>query len=215
MPGDEPQRFGWRPACVRRSSPWTGRSPSATSLALSVPVVQAMAQQVNGPIDFGVWGASSAISPTPIWRAKSGSTASSIRTCRPSRPSCNAAPAWPAYSRQPACSARRRAALAMVGGVESMSRVQFGLGENFRFGCGDCCRRAARRPPARIFRRLRPSDIRLLVPEVKNRVTGRSMGEHTEDMAKDWNIGRASKMSLRWRAIDARSRRKIAVFSTI
>jgi len=28
------------------------------------------------------------------------------------------------------------------------------------------------------------------VPEVKNRVTGRSMGEHTEDMAKDWDIGR-------------------------
>src|SRR5580704_11138427 len=27
------------------------------SLTLSVPVVQAMAQQVNGPIDFGVWGA--------------------------------------------------------------------------------------------------------------------------------------------------------------
>ena len=27
------------------------------SLALSVPVVQAMAAQVSGPIDFGVWGA--------------------------------------------------------------------------------------------------------------------------------------------------------------
>jgi acetyl-CoA C-acetyltransferase len=35
-----------------------------------------------------------------------------------------------------------------------------------------------------VLRKLRPSDIRLFIPEVKNRVTGRSMGEHTEDMAK-------------------------------
>ncbi len=33
-----------------------GRSPVVTRSALSVPVVQAMAQQVSGPIDFGVWG---------------------------------------------------------------------------------------------------------------------------------------------------------------
>src|SRR6185295_6398629 len=37
---------------------------------------------------------------------------------------------------------------------------------------------------------LRPSDIRLHVPEIKNRVTGKSMGEHCEDMAKEWGIGR-------------------------
>ena len=42
----------------------------------------------------------------------------------------------------------------------------------------------------RILRRLRPSDIRLYVPEVKNRVTGRSMGEHTEDMPEE---GRSSR----------------------
>ena len=48
----------------------------------------------------------------------------------------------------------------------------------------------------RILRRLRPSDIRLYVPEVKNRVTGRSMGEHTEDMAKDWDITRQEQDEL-------------------
>jgi acetyl-CoA C-acetyltransferase len=47
-----------------------------------------------------------------------------------------------------------------------------------------------------VLRKLRPSDIRLFVPEVKNRVTGRSMGEHTEDMAKDWNIGRREQDEL-------------------
>src|SRR5262249_24402626 len=41
-----------------------------------------------------------------------------------------------------------------------------------------------------------PSDIRLYVPEVKNRVTGRSMGEHTEDMAKTWNVSRAEQDEL-------------------
>ena len=89
-----------------------------------------------------------------------------------------------------------RAALALVGGVESMSRVQIGLGQNL----SDWLRRMfqARSATQRIglLRKLRPSDIRLFVPEVKNRVTGRSMGEHTEDMAKTWNIGRQEQDEL-------------------
>jgi acetyl-CoA C-acetyltransferase len=77
-----------------------------------------------------------------------------------------------------------------------MSRVQIALGQNL----SDWLRRMfqARSATQRIglFRKLRPSDIRLLVPEVKNRVTGRSMGEHTEDMAKTWNIGRQEQDEL-------------------
>ena len=91
---------------------------------------------------------------------------------------------------------RGRAALALVGGVESMSRAQIGLGQNL----SDWLRRMfqARSATQRIglLRKLRPSDIRLFVPEVKNRVTGRSMGEHTEDMAKTWNIGRQEQDEL-------------------
>ena len=37
---------------------------------------------------------------------------------------------------------------------------------------------------------MKPSDIRLYVPKIQNRVTGRSMGEHCEDMAKTWAVGR-------------------------
>jgi acetyl-CoA acetyltransferase len=81
-----------------------------------------------------------------------------------------------------------RAALALVGGVESMSHVQIALGQNL----SDWLRRMfqARSATQRIglLRKLRPSDIRLFVPEVKNRVTGRSMGEHTEDMAKSCEL---------------------------
>src|SRR6516162_3718626 len=91
---------------------------------------------------------------------------------------------------------RTKAALALVGGVESMSRVQIGLGQNL----SDWLRRMfqARSGEQRIglLRKLRPSDIRLFVPEVKNRVTGRSRGEHTQDMAKTWNIGRREQDEL-------------------
>ncbi|MGC1779781.1 MAG: hypothetical protein WBB34_17755 [Xanthobacteraceae bacterium] len=44
---------GLRTPFVQVDGPFAGRD----SLALSVPVVQAMAKQVDGPIDFGVWGA--------------------------------------------------------------------------------------------------------------------------------------------------------------
>src|ERR1700682_2602807 len=87
-------------------------------------------------------------------------------------------------------------ALALVGGVESMTRVQIGLGQNL----SDWLRRVvhARDFSQRLtaLRKLRPSDIRLFVPQVKNRVTGRSMGEHTEDMAKTWNISRQEQDEL-------------------
>jgi acetyl-CoA C-acetyltransferase len=91
---------------------------------------------------------------------------------------------------------KRRAALAMVGGVESMSRVQIGLGQNFSVWLRRVFQARSAADRLSMLRRLRPSDIRLFVPEVKNRVTGRSMGEHTEDMAKDWNIGRREQDEL-------------------
>ena len=84
----------------------------------------------------------------------------------------------------------------MVGGVESMSRVQFGLDMNLSVWLRRMFQSRSARERLSILRRLRPSDIRLYVPEVKNRVTGRSMGEHTEDMAKDWNIGRREQDEL-------------------
>ena len=98
---------------------------------------------------------------------------------------------------------RRQASLALVGGVESMSRVQVGLGQNL----SDWLRRMfqARSAAQRIglLRKLRPSDVRLFVPEVKNRITGRSMGEHTEGMAKTWNIGRLEQDALAFKSHQA------------
>jgi acetyl-CoA C-acetyltransferase len=40
---------------------------------------------------------------------------------------------------------------------------------------------------------LRFADVRLHIPSVANRATGKSMGEHCEEMAKQWNIARADQ----------------------
>src|SRR6201982_1590567 len=166
------------------------------SLSLSVPVVQAMAARVGGSIDFAIWGAvivnlAYANVAREVWLESKldphAPTFTTIMQCSTSMVGVFEAAG---------IIARTKAALALVGGVESMSRVQVGLGQNL----SDWLRRIvqARSVGQRLglLRKLRPSDIRLFVPQVKNRVTGRSMGEHTEDMAKTWNIGRQEQDEL-------------------
>jgi acetyl-CoA C-acetyltransferase len=166
------------------------------SLALSVPVVQAMAPLANGQIDFAAWGAvvgnlAYANLAREVWlEAKLDPhvpTFTTIMQCSTSMVGVFEAAGMLDISSR---------SLALVGGVESMTRVQIGLGQNL----SDWLRRVvqARNFSQRLsaLRRLRPSDIRLFVPEVKNRVTGRSMGEHTEDMAKTWNISRREQDEL-------------------
>jgi len=173
------------------------------ALALSVPVVQAMAQQVSGPIDFGVWGSvvlnlAYANLAREIWLDSKLNpqvpTFTTIMQC-----STSMVAAFEAVGILGA----RRAALALVGGVESMTRVEFGLSMNLSVWLRRMFQARSTRDRLRILRRLRPSDIRLYVPEVKNRVTGRSMGEHTEDMAKDWKITRQEEDAL---ALDSHRR---------
>jgi acetyl-CoA C-acetyltransferase len=183
---------GLRTPFVGVDGPFAARD----SLALSVPVVQAMAPLATGPIDFAIWGAVAvnlayANLAREVWlEAKLDPhvpTFTTIMQCSTSMVGAfEAAGMLGTGSR----------ALALVGGVESMTRVQIGLGQNL----SDWLRRVVQ---ARDFsqrlsalRKLRPSDIRLFVPQVKNRVTGRSMGEHTEDMAKTWNIGRKEQDEL-------------------
>ena len=191
------ERTVWLAAGLR--TPFVGVDGSFAhrdSLALSVPVVQAMAPLANGQIDFAVWGAvvgnlAYANLAREVWlEAKLDPhvpTFTTIMQCSTSMVGVfEAAGMLDSSSRS----------LALVGGVESMTRVQIGLGQNL----SDWLRRVmqARNFSQRLsaLRRLRPSDIRLFVPEVKNRVTGRSMGEHTEDMAKTWNITRRGQDEL-------------------
>ncbi|MGB7541107.1 MAG: acetyl-CoA C-acyltransferase [Burkholderiales bacterium] len=87
-------------------------------------------------------------------------------------------------------------ALALVGGVESMSRVQIGLAQNF----SDRLRRfsQARSLGRRLgsLKGLSWRDIRLHVLAIANRATGKSMGEHCEEMAKAWGISREAQDQL-------------------
>lgn len=196
MPGNIGQAIwlaaGLRTPFVAVDGPFANRD----SLSLSVPVVQAMAQQVNGPIDFGVWGSvvvnlAYTNLAREIWLDSKLDphvpTFTTVMQC-----STSMVAAFEAAGML----GQRRVALALVGGVESMSRVEFGLGMNLSVWLRRLFQARSTRERLRVLRKLRPSDIRLYVPEVKNRVTGRSMGEHTEDMAKDWAIMRQEEDAL-------------------
>jgi acetyl-CoA C-acetyltransferase len=113
------------------------------------------------------------------------------------------APTIPAFSTVMACSTSMTGAieaagmidgvnrnLALVGGVESLSRIQLGLGQSL----SDWIRRfqQARTPGQKVdhISSLQFRDIKLYIPSITNRTTGMSMGEHTEITAKEWSIGR-------------------------
>ncbi|MBW8812093.1 MAG: acetyl-CoA C-acyltransferase [Caulobacterales bacterium] len=162
------------------------------ALQLSVPVVKAMLAEAGGP-DLAIWGA---VIPSLMWS----------NLAREVLLDAGADPSIPAFSTVMACSTSMAAAfqaagmlddrgrsLALVGGAESMSRVQIGLTQNLS---DDLQRVMAARSFGDRLKALgqtRLSDVRLHIPKIQNRVTGKSMGEHTEEMAKGWSISRAEQ----------------------
>src|SRR5689334_22858229 len=186
--GDQPI---WLAAGVR--SPFVavdGPFAHRDSLMLSVPVAQAMAGRVRGPIDFAVWGAvvqnlAYANLAREIWlEAKLDPHVPTFTTVMQCSTSMVAA------FEAAGMLGEGRAELAIVGGVESMTRVQIGLSPNLSDWLRHLVQARSLGDRLGVLGQLRASDIRLFIPAVKNRVTGRSMGEHAEDMAKDWKIGR-------------------------
>src|SRR5262249_2271522 len=118
-------------------------------------------------------------------------------------------PAVPAYSTVMACSTSMIAAfqaasmlghggrnLALVGGVESMTHVQTGLSQNLSDGLPRVSQARSAGPRLSALAALKLRDLRLHVLKVSNRTTHMSMGEHTEIMAKTWNINRESQDKL-------------------
>jgi acetyl-CoA C-acetyltransferase len=93
--------------------------------------------------------------------------------------------------------------LALVGGVDSLSRIQLGLGQRL----SDWIRKfqQARSLGEKVahMAELRPGDIRLYIPSITNRTTGLSMGEHTEITAKEWSIAREDQDASRPKALGA------------
>ena len=161
------------------------------AIALSVPVARHMVGLLDGARpDFAVWGA---VAPNLTWS----------NIAREVLLDAGLDATIPAYATVMACSTSMIGAfqaagmidgvarnLALVGGVESMSRVQIGLSQGF----SDWLRRfqGARTMGQRMsmLGRLKLSDVKLYVPRVVNRTSGMSMGEHTEITVKEWAIGR-------------------------
>src|SRR5580658_2109889 len=128
------------------------------SLALSVPVIQAMARQASGPIDFAVWGSvvvnlAYANLAREVWLESKLDphvpTFTTIMQC-----STSMAGAFEAAGML----GQRRAALAMVGGVESMTRVQIGLGQNLSVWLRHMFQARSMTQRLGLIRILRPSD---------------------------------------------------------
>jgi acetyl-CoA C-acetyltransferase len=80
--------------------------------------------------------------------------------------------------------------LALVGGVESMSRIQIGLGTKLSDWMRGFQKTRSLGETFAHVAALKARDVRLYIPSVTNRTTGKSMGEHTEITAKEWNISR-------------------------
>lgn len=164
------------------------------AIGLSVPVARHMVGLLKGGRpDFAVWGA---VVPSLMWS----------NIAREVLMDAGIDPATPAFSTIMACSTSMIGAieaagmldgdsynLALVGGVDSLSRVQIGLGQKL----SDWLRKfqQARSLGQRLdhVTHVQLRDIRLWIPAIANRTSGLSMGEHTEITAKEWQIGRVEQ----------------------
>ncbi len=188
----------WLAAGVR--TPFTkagGAQAKKDALDLSVPVVKAMLAKLathdGARPDLINWGA-----VIPVL------TMSNL--AREVLIEAGVDPSIPASSTVMACSTSmmgafqaagmlddRGRSLALVGGAEAMSRIQIGLSP----ALSDDLRKfmEARDLAGRwaALRATKARDIRLFIPQIKNRATGKSMGDHTEEMAKGWQISRTEQ----------------------
>ena len=164
------------------------------AIELSVPVARHMVDLLKGgKPDFAVWGA---VVPSLTWS----------NIAREVLMDAGIDATVPAFSTVMACSTSMMGVieaagmidgdsnnLAMVGGVDSLSRIQIGLDQRL----SDWLRKfqQARSLGQKIdqLTHLHLRDLKLYIPAISNRTTGLSMGEHTEITAKEWQISRAEQ----------------------
>ncbi|MDB5675334.1 MAG: acetyl-CoA acyltransferase [Sphingomonas bacterium] len=159
------------------------------AITLSVPLVQAMAAKARP--DLFIWGT---VIPSLGW--------SNIG--REIWLDAGLDPTVPAFSAVLACSTSMVAAFAaagwlggdtdlvMVGGAEVMSNPPIGL----KLDVSKRIVKLFRENPAGALAALQalgPDDLTLPVKGWANRITGRTMGDHMEETAKIWSIGRAAQ----------------------
>jgi acetyl-CoA C-acetyltransferase/acetyl-CoA acyltransferase len=166
-----------------------GALASYDAIGLSVPVAQAMASRAEP--DLVVWGS---VIPNLGWS----------NVAREMWLDAKLNPNIPAFSVALACSTSMTAAFAaagmlgggtdltMVGGADVMSRPPIGLTAEASKRLTDLFGR----DPATAFaalKALEPQDYLLPVKGWSNRITGRTMGDHMEETAKEWRISREAQ----------------------
>ena len=160
------------------------------AIQMSVPVAQAMANLAKP--DLMIWGT---VIPGMRWS----------NIAREVQIDAKLDAATPAFSTVMACSTSMvgvfeasgmlsaHAPLAMVGGVEAMSQVQIGLTQGLSNWLRSVMQARSLGQRIDAVTSIKFADIKLHIPSVKNRATGKSMGEHCEEMAKQWKIPREAQ----------------------
>jgi acetyl-CoA C-acetyltransferase len=160
------------------------------AIQMSIPVAQAMATTARP--DWMIWGT---VIPSLRWS----------NIAREVLMDAKLDATIPAFSTVQACSTSMvgvfeaagmltaHAPLAMVGGVEAMSQVQIGLTQGFSNWLRSVMQARSVGQRLDAIASVKLKDIKLDIPSVKNRSTGKSMGEHCEDMAKVWKIPREAQ----------------------
>jgi acetyl-CoA C-acetyltransferase len=160
------------------------------AIGLSVPVMRALAERASGPIDAAQWGS---VIPSLGYS----------NLAREAWLEAKLDPSVPTSTVVMQCSTSMMAAfnlagqlgrgvgeLALAGGAESMTHVQIGLTQAF----SDWLRRLTQardwKQRAELVRHIPTQDVRLQLQSIKNRATGKSMGEHSEETARSWEISR-------------------------
>lgn len=159
------------------------------AISLSIPVVQAMARQLDDERpDLFLWGS---VIPNLGWS----------NIAREVWLDAKLDPTVPAFSVTLACSTSMTAMFTaagligpgtdtiLVGGAEVMSRPPIGLTAE----ASDRLSALFSANPPEAFKalgKLQPNDFRLPTKGWSNRITGRSMGDHMEETAQRWVIGR-------------------------
>ncbi|HJU39891.1 MAG TPA: acetyl-CoA C-acyltransferase [Tahibacter sp.] len=161
------------------------------AIGLSAPVVRAMCDELRGgQPDFSVWGC---VAPNLTWsnlarevliEAGLPATIASYTTIMACATSMIGAIQAAGMIDGEARS------LALVGGVESMSHIQLGLGQSLSDWVRGFQKARSLGEKLSHVTELKLKDIQLYIPSVTNRTTGMSMGEHTEITAKEWQIPR-------------------------
>jgi acetyl-CoA C-acetyltransferase len=165
------------------------------ALTIGVPVLRAMADRVaaSSKIDAAMWGA---VVPSLRYSNLARETwfeAGLDPTVPTSTVIMQCCTSMQAAFDLAGLIARGDGELGLAGGCESMTHVQVGLTQSF----SDWMRRLSQGKG--LSQKLEtalalPADgLRLHIPAIKNRTTGKSMGEHSEETAQQWRIGRVEQ----------------------